>query len=110
VVCEPRVHSGLPRNLVSPKALPSVPNVDWDGAIEMCKEAILEVLDRAAVDLGFVAQMTSDGADAFKDCPLDQAERAALLNRDTRWPEAHSGSLAGRIGGWTRGYPRPHTG
>lgn len=69
----------------------------------MCKEAVLNVLDRAAVDLRFVVQMTYDGSEALAGYQLDQEERTALLNGDIKWLEAHVGELNGWMSAWTRG-------
>ena len=44
----------------------------------MCRTTVLEVLDRAAHDPGFIAQLTDDGSKALNGYSLTSQECAAL--------------------------------
>lgn len=68
----------------------------------MCREAVLDVLDRVTVDFRFVVQMTYNGSEALQGYQLDQEERAALLSGDIRWLDEHVGKLDGRMSTWPR--------
>lgn len=63
-------------------------------------EAILQVLDRAATDDAFIAQLTQHGAGALEDYDLTSAEQAALLSGDIRWIEEHVGELTPQQKTW----------
>ncbi len=54
---------------------------------------LLDVLERAAGDPGFVAQLTDDGEAALAEYDLTWREEAALLSGDIRWIEARFGKL-----------------
>lgn len=66
----------------------------------MSKEAVLAALDRAAEDLGFIAELTEHGSDALKGYALTLEEKAALLSGDIRWIEAHIGRLTEKRKAW----------
>ena len=68
----------------------------------MCKENVIEVLDRAAHDLRFVVQMTYDGTKALETYDLTDEERTALVSGDIPWIEANIGELDGAMSAWTR--------
>jgi DNA-binding NtrC family response regulator len=58
------------------------------------KEEVLRVLDRAAVDCQFVADLHQRGADALESYGLTGPEMLALLTGDLHWIEAHVGALS----------------
>jgi hypothetical protein len=62
--------------------------------------AVLEVLERAAADDGFIAQLTYHGSEALEGYALTAEEQAALLSGDIRWIEAHVGKLTSRQKTW----------
>ena len=62
--------------------------------------SILDVLDRAASDNHFVAQLTHSGLEALAQYELTWREKAALLSGDIRWIEAHVGKLDARQRRW----------
>ena len=62
--------------------------------------SILDVLDRAASDDHFVAQLTHHGLEALAQYKLTWREKAALLSGDIRWIEAHVGKLDARQRRW----------
>ncbi|MBL7201390.1 MAG: hypothetical protein ISS56_14715 [Anaerolineae bacterium] len=57
------------------------------------KHEILRLLERAANDDGFVAQMTYRGDEALRGYCLSAQEKAALLSGDIVWTEARIGKL-----------------
>ena len=61
---------------------------------------ILRVLDQAADDDGFIAQLTLDGSKALQNYDLTNEEKAALLSGDIRWIEARVGKLDARLRTW----------
>ena len=54
---------------------------------------LIDVLERAAIDPHFIAQLTDNGEAALADYDLTWDEEAALLSGDIRWIEAHYGKL-----------------
>lgn len=64
------------------------------------RKEILRVLERAAQDNDFIAQLTHQGQKALQAYNLSWRERAALLSGDTRWIEAHVGKLDARQRTW----------
>jgi len=64
------------------------------------REEILRVLERAAKDSGFIAQLTHRGDEALQDYDLSWEEKAALLSGDIGWIEAHVGKLGTRLRTW----------
>jgi hypothetical protein len=64
------------------------------------RSEILDVLDRAATDSRFIAQLTDQGLDALSRYDLTCPEKAALLSGDIRWIEAHIGKLSTRQRTW----------
>jgi len=61
---------------------------------------ILRVLDRAAHDDEFIAQLTDQGSEALQEYDLTLEEKAALLSGDIRWIEARVGKLDSRLRTW----------
>ena len=61
---------------------------------------ILRVLDRAADDDDFIAQLTFHGSEVLQDYALTNAEKAALLSGDIRWIESRVGKLDARLRTW----------
>jgi hypothetical protein len=61
---------------------------------------ILCVLERAAHDNHFVAQLTHRGHEALQSYDLSWQEKAALLSGDVRWIEARLGRLGPRLRTW----------
>ena len=60
------------------------------------ENAILRVLDRAAQDPDFVADILDKGSVALQDYSLTLREKAALVTGDIRWIETHIGKLTDR--------------
>lgn len=61
---------------------------------------MIKVLERAANDDGFIAQLTYEGSKALQGYNLTLEERAALLSGDIRWIEAKVGKLNDRLSTW----------
>lgn len=64
------------------------------------REAILEVLKRAARDPAFVARLTHHGSKALQDYDLRLEEKAALISGDISWIESHIGKLEAELRTW----------
>ena len=64
------------------------------------KEAILEVLGRAADDLKFLARLAEDADSVLKEYDLNAEERAALASGDLRRIESWVGKLDKRLSTW----------
>lgn len=58
------------------------------------REELLRVLERAATDGPFVAELLYTGADALDRYELTGPEKLAILTGDVRWIEAHVGALS----------------
>ena len=67
---------------------------------EVVTEEILRVLERAADDVRFIAQLTHDGTRALQGYDLTEEAEAALLSGDIRWIEARVGKLDARLRTW----------
>jgi len=67
--------------------------IDMTVAHVVRRGGVLEVLERAAVDPSFIAQLTDDGEAALADYDLTWREEAALLSGDIRWIESQYGRL-----------------
>ena len=61
---------------------------------------ILRVLDRAADDNSFIAELTHQGAKALESYKLTLQAKAALLSGDLRWIEGRLGKLNSRQRIW----------
>ena len=57
------------------------------------KDAVMAVLNRAAEDTGFIAELSEEGSEALKGYPLSWEEKAALVSGDRAWLEARFGKL-----------------
>jgi hypothetical protein len=64
------------------------------------KEAVLEVLARAADDHKFLARLAEDPAKVLKEYDLTSEERAALASGDLRRIESWVGKLDKRLSTW----------
>ena len=74
-------------------------NFLWYGG-EVNAAEILRVLDRAAKDNSFIAQLTYHGSETLRNYDLTNEEKAALLSGDIRWIEARVGKLNARLRTW----------
>ena len=64
-------------------------------------DEIVRVLQRAADDIHFIAELSDNGSEALQDYDLTWQARAALLSGDIRWIEAHLGRrLDARLRTW----------
>jgi hypothetical protein len=61
---------------------------------------ILRVLERAAEDDAFIAQLTYHGSAALQEYALSSEAKAALLSGDAAWIEACVGKLDRRLRTW----------
>ena len=61
---------------------------------------VIEVLERAANDSKFIAQLTCEGSRALQGYDLTLEEKAALLSGDISWIEAHVGKLDAHLRTW----------
>ena len=57
------------------------------------KEEVIKVLERAATDSEFIAQLLYHGADALETYDLTGPEKLAVLTGDIEWIEKHTGLL-----------------
>jgi len=64
------------------------------------KEAILEILGRAADDHKFLARLADNPENVLKDYNLTSEERAALASGDIKRIEAWCGKLDKRLSTW----------
>jgi len=64
------------------------------------KEAILQILGRAADDSKFLARLAEDPARVLKEYNLTSEEKAALASGDLRRIEAWVGKLDKRLSTW----------
>ncbi len=79
---------------------PAVSQTPASGEDSVHKHEILRVLERAANDDGFIAQMTYRGDVALRGYRLSAQEKAALLSGDIGWIEARIGKLTSRQSTW----------
>jgi len=61
---------------------------------------VLRVLERAAADSSFVADLFYHGADALEEFDLTPAEKLAILTADVHWIEGNVGKLDERQRRW----------
>jgi FixJ family two-component response regulator len=64
------------------------------------REEVLRVLERAATDGGFVADLLYTGAAALEGFELTGAEKLAILTGDVRWIEENVGTLSSAQRRW----------
>ena len=81
------------RPVIAPRILP-------DLAEKVHVTEMLKVLDRAAEDDSFIAQLTYYGEQALQAYNLTWQEKAALLGGDIAWIEARLGRLDARLRTW----------
>lgn len=74
--------------------------VEKIGEVKMSKEEVLKVLDRAADDSAFIAQLTYEDSKALQGYDLTWQEKAALVTGDINWIETHVGKLDERLSKW----------
>lgn len=87
--------TALVRELVAPVWCPPPASEECVNRIE-----ILRVLERAAVDNSFIAELTDRGSRALEGYTLSQQEKAALVSGDLAWLETHLGKLSHRLRTW----------
>ena len=63
-------------------------------------EGIVRVLNLAAVDDDFIAQLTDHGSQALEGYHLSPEAKAALLSGDIRWIESRVGTLTEHLRTW----------
>ena len=66
----------------------------------MTREAVLEVLERAAEDDEFIGSLTEHFRAAVEPYDLCRDEYAALATGDVRWIEGHVGKMDTRLSTW----------
>jgi DNA-binding NtrC family response regulator len=64
------------------------------------KDEMLKVLERAASDSEFIANLLYQGADALEEYDLTGPEKLAILTGDIKWIEEQIGSLTGNQKRW----------
>jgi DNA-binding NtrC family response regulator len=64
------------------------------------KEEMLKVLERAASDSEFIANLLYQGADALEEYDLSGPEKLAILTGDIEWIEGQIGPLTGNQKRW----------
>ena len=67
---------------------------------EIESEELVRVLERAAEDDAFIAQLTYHGSAALQEYRLSTKAKAALLSGDVGWIEARVGKLNRRLRTW----------
>ena len=85
--------------LVHGKTITTVPFVPRTRT-SVHRSEMLAVLERAADDPGFIAQLTQRGSAALADYDLSWREKAALLSGDIKWIERQLGALDTRLCTW----------
>lgn len=76
------------------------PRLHPDHAQKVHMAEMLRVLDRAAEDDSFIAQLAYHGDQALQAYNLTWQEKAALLSGDIAWIEARLGKLNARLRTW----------
>ena len=71
-----------------------------DDRRDVHRKEIIRVLERAAQDDHFIAQLTHHGHAALQSYDLSWQEKAALLSGDIRWIEARLGKTSRRLRTW----------
>jgi len=84
--------------LVLDKLAIAPPRLDYDRDAD--GREVLRVLERAAEDDRFIAQLTHRGSDALQGYNLTLEAKAALLSGDVGWIEARVGKLDARLRTW----------
>ena len=60
------------------------------------RSEVMRVLERAAHDPGFIADVADKGSAALRNYDLSFPEQAALVSGDIRWIQKHVGELTER--------------
>ena len=82
------------------KDLPTEPSQIIEKRASSGKEAIIEVLTRAADDHSFLARLAENPAKVLQEYDLTSEERAALASGDLRRIESWVGKLDKRLSTW----------
>ena len=90
----------LPENVLVQDRTIAAPRTFQADARDVHEDEVLSVLERAAEDNSFIAQLTYRGDEALEGYDLTWEEKAALLSGDIRWIEAHVGKLSARLRTW----------
>ncbi len=64
------------------------------------RDEVLSVLERAADDPAFIAQLTARGSEALQDYHLSAQAQAALVSGDVKWLQSHVGKLDEHLMTW----------
>ena len=89
------------RTITKPKEMITAPELGtWESEKAIHKETIVKILERAANNSAFIAQLTSQGSKALQGYNLTLEEKAALVSGDINWIEAHVGKLDERLSTW----------
>lgn len=91
------VKAALARTL---ETSPAKEKVATTPSIKVSGIELMKVLERAAKDDNFIAQLTYYGSKALQDYNLSSEEKAALLSGDIQWIEGKSGKLDERLRRW----------
>ena len=78
----------------------AIPRIRRGHGRRVHRKEILRVLERAAGDNSFIAQLTYRGGEALQGYDLTWQEKAALLSGDIRWIEARLSKLDARLRTW----------
>jgi hypothetical protein len=96
VLRENRVQS----NILAVRRPSTAPRLLPDQTQQVHITEMLRVLDRAAEDDTFIAQLTYHGDRALEAYGLTRQEKAAILSGDIAWIEARLGKLDARLRTW----------
>ena len=66
------------------------------------RDAVMAVLNRAAEDTEFIAELSEEGSEALKGYILSSEEKAALVSGDRAWIEARFGKLSEKQRTWLK--------
>jgi len=95
------LHTPLPARTSTKTRQPAIR--PGDGVVPRQKPEKIEVrnvLERAASDPAFIAQLTYNPTEALAEYNLSQPARAALVSGDLRWIETRLGRLDARLRTW----------
>jgi hypothetical protein len=88
------------RDVAVPEGAPTLVKFAKEVTKPIRQKGILGVLERAAKDPNFIAQLTYDGSRALRAYDLTMEAKAALLSGDVQWIEKQVGKLDGRLRTW----------
>jgi hypothetical protein len=84
-----------------PKEKWATPESDTrESATAIHEKTIVKVLERAANNSAFIAQLTSQGSKILQGHNLTMEEKAALVSGDINWIETHVGKLDDQLSTW----------